>query len=174
MPNREIDEFLKQSEIVRRQIVSAEVKDKSESEGLSFLNNFHCNLPYGDIISRESRRQHCEIYSVMDLLVGDHMGKYGITQNDENFSDLLWSQTYRRFFQNIDECMEKLGIPLELILGLLRERHEHLQSTTWQQKRDKEHDYSVDIEILDRLDQILLPVYIELRVMGYSDTDLTS
>src|SRR5690606_9994603 len=94
-------------------------------------------------------------------------------------SRLLLGQTPREFLVTIKQAIERCpGVKLEEILRLQTLHYSFYHKLKWYKGMPKdeaaawEENLKKAIELMDTLYNYILPLYVELRVMGYSHEDL--
>lgn len=142
------------------------------------LNNFHTCLPNVDCSDRSggSRRRMALDGGLIDIINGkSHRSAQEILLH----SELYMGQTPREFFGEIDRTIACLpGISLARIIEL-QQRIEEYKDINFSRPMTPAEEAQV-YEKIDRLMEArtalfeyCLPVYIELRIKGYSHFDLT-
>jgi len=167
--------------IIRKAVLS-EIEEwkKNPPEGYSWhskLNNFHAYLPSDDFVDYGRAIGYFAVISgLLDVKNCDsHTG-----DARDGHSELFLSQTPRQFFEEIDKTIDEIPeVSLEKIKSLQHEHYEvskdiHLyqgmppEEEVRQQKKIEEA-----MKFIRALCEYTLPVYVELRVKGYSHFDLT-
>ena len=169
----------------KRAEVIAEVENwkKNPPEGYSWyseLNNFHTWLP-SDYLPEYDRFNEQAVTQAGWIDTPNHIThRHSSVEYAQLNSELYLSQTPRQFMQEIDRTIENLpNISLNKIKRLNTEHYKIASKIhAWQGMSHKEEqelteNINKSMEFLKALYEYVLPVYIELRVKGYSHYDLT-
>lgn len=124
-------------------------KTKSPDRWHIHLANICRNLPGG---SRRTLAQNLRLYDTPIASRND---------DREVHSSLYWGQTSGKFFTTIDTVLDTLHISIPSIQDLNRQIDLHYSET------------ETAMVYVRELYNLILPAYIELRVMGYTHHELT-
>jgi hypothetical protein len=144
---------------MRKQAALDEIKEAKEKKGKDWtwlLNNFHLYLP-----NEKSGKGYYE-QSSADLDWLDKKPSEYDAEAQDDYSAIRYDQTDRDFFKTIDEVIDRLQIDrrkLQSLMDLLSEPYND-NPDRWGQA-------------FDELIELYIPVYAELRSMGYDNRDLT-
>lgn len=144
----------------------------------SELNNFHTYLPSDDY-SDSGGRQIGYMALVAGLMDIKNSESHKETLQILHHSRLFLDQTPREYFEEIDKTIN--GLPGISLMEIKRLQHEHFkfrdihlsQNMSLEEEKQEMEKIDKSIEILHALYEYCLPVYVELRVKGYSHFDLT-
>lgn len=167
---------------ITREAVLSEIEGwkKNPHEGYtwhSFLNNFHCYLPSVDYADKGGSNigYICQNSGLLDTK------NYNFHQGGSarHHSKLFLNQTPREFLEEINRTIDNL--PDISLAEIKRLQHMHYKinnihmSLNMSHKEEKRELEKIDksMEIIKTLYEYALPVYVELRVKGYSHFDLT-
>jgi hypothetical protein len=156
----------------RRARISAEVERMREGEGLNFLNNFFrifVDEEEQDLL--ESVRIQVKKYGMSDQKISEVYIKRNIRRENAYMSEIKWNQTYREFFQTVDDAATNLNVPIQQVRSLIRQ--EQADRITILEMLTQSHDFTNRIALKMQINELILPVYIELRSMGYTHNDLS-
>jgi len=175
-------------EEARRQEVLAEIEDwraknkKTDRPWQSELANFHLLLPDPESSSGSFMTDQYESMGFLDRPHGEF-----ITNPEERslHSELFLGQTPRELFQTIDNVIKDISsVSLVEILKLVREERAYgntlNESSTSFVEMDDNHELELEAAFersiikLNELNMYVMPIYIVLRVKGYTHYDLTS
>lgn len=131
-----------------------------------FLNNFFCNFPWGNIpyetvypggLYRESLAEHMdETYrNFCKDSCANHV-------DDEVRSNRKLEQSFREFFEEVDSAVVEAGLLLEDVSRVI--------NIYLHERRSVAQD--VAIQMCQKLDSFLFPIYKILRERGYNKQDL--
>lgn len=165
---------------VLKEIENWKLNPKDRFTWHSELNNFSTNLPSDDYDNQGGRYSasmaiNAGIYDVVNEITSL---KYGPLCGYN--SQLYLSQTPRQFYTTIDEVIDKL--PEISLKNIKKLQHEHFevaktirfsQNMTSEEEERENKKVDLSMKYLKELYEYTLPVYVELRVMGYSQYDLT-
>ena len=135
------------------------VQEHPGASPLSYLQNFRLVIP--DETFPEGfgggKRYYTELLNHWDVTLKSQLKESGRPK----YSEKRLNQTDRKFFQTIDEVIKESGIDRDKIKQL-------------QKKIRTEGDTERQNEFIMQLYGLTLPVYIQLRALGYQHYDLTS
>lgn len=137
------------------------------------LNNFGAILPSADAQGGRLYARFVEAFKGMDTPFREIEGESGYAHLH---SELFFGQTPREFYATVDKAINSSGVSRQEIDKLQHEYYQIMQIYNHQAaNRGKESDAALNkgIELQQALYELALPVYVELRVMGYTQYDLT-
>ena len=166
----------------RTQAIVAETEDwkTNPDEGSTWhgkFNNYHCYLP-SDYYSDEGGRQMGLFVNRAGMLDKVNSETHS-EENPYHHSELFMSQTPRELFAAIDQAVaDQPDVSLDEINRLQRKHYEipsirMYQNMPPEEERLENEKIDRSMDVLRELYEYTLPVYIDLRVMGYSHFDLT-
>ena len=168
MKTAEVPKWLELPVEERLQKVMEEIAlNRARNQGKVDLNNFYCLFFPTD---------HHTLANGRDLIIGyagnmDSPIHSGHSEfQTEGYSQVFLYQTPRQFFELVDRITGEQHIDMEHKNVLLAEYFQKSQGDV-ARKKDVENTRRQGA-IVDELNEMLLPVYIELRILGYNDTDL--
>lgn len=154
---------------------------KSPPEGFTWhakLNNFHSYLPSDDYPDGGGRQIGHKVHVAGLMDIKNSESHHGVLQLLHH-SRLFLDQTPKEFFEEIDKTINSL--PEISFMKIKRLQHEHFkfrdiclfQNMSPEEEKREMEKIKKSMEILYTLYEYCLPVYVELRVKGYSHFDLT-
>jgi hypothetical protein len=149
----------------RRKRVMAEITlNRALNKGEVDLNNFYDLFYPADLVGNIGNlRDRTMEVDEDDVPIGVALASSaGVMKYSEKFR----SQTPQQFFDELDKVCAEQSIKREQTDALIR----RLDALTPRDSQIGELDKR--ISIISQLHELLLPVYIELRVQGYNDADL--
>lgn len=166
-----------------REVVLAEIEawKRNPPEDYTWhsrLNNFHSYLPSSDY-ANENGRQIGYFVQISGLLDIKNDVSHQMSSSKPHHSKLFLSQTPREFFEEIDEVIDSIPeVSLDEINGL---QHMHYkikdicmyQNMPSEEMEREQRKTDRSMEAIRALYEYALPVYVELRIRGYSHFDLT-
>lgn len=167
----EVPTWLDLSVEERRRIVTEELRVGREMLGdLDFFSNFRTNLPCSDFQPGNGyHRKICVECELLDIKIKEF--EHGRPRDRETESELYWEQTPRQFFQAIDNVIKTTGIPMKEVLDL---QHQIFVSLDNPKILPTKAGLNIALGAYGKLIELTTPVYIELRVMGYTHVDLVA
>lgn len=166
-----------------KQVIHAEIEawksaPDTESTWHVKLNNFHTYLP-SDFYAKQGGRLKAlpvNLAGLMDVPNGENI----IDEHQRLlYSALFLSQTPREFFEAIDQAIASTPeVSLEKICQLQREQYEQpifplSQNMSLAERQAVQKIIDAKVKVIEQLYEYVLPVYVTLRVHGYSHYDLT-
>lgn len=154
-----ISSFLRRRQ-VKREIADWQANPPKGSTWHQRLNNFHCYFPCERFKEGSYHAWLVSLSDALDVQNGEFFRQESKNKNSLN-SSLYMSQTPREFLNSINTAISKNpNIDITNINRLIMLYYQT-------------NDIQESMRYLRELYDYLLPVYIELRAMGYSHYDLT-
>jgi hypothetical protein len=141
-------------------------------EGKVYLNNFHCRLANPRYSAGSAGAYWATLAGRLDT---PH-----VELHTKGFSDLMNRKTPREFYREVDEVARNTpGVDYAKILKMQADHFDlTMEMGAWSREMSKEEEKVYDrllkkaIKSMDRLQKYVLPIYIELRMRGFSRLDL--
>ena len=167
-----------------RKMILSEIEEwkSNETGGFSWhikLSNFHSYLPADEYPENGGRLigYMVQAAGLMDVVnKNSHKGEL----EEKYRSKLFLNQTPREFFRVIDETIEEVPeVTLEEIKRLQTKHYSKLhgiclsRDMSFEEEKRQKKKIKESAKALKALYEYALPLYVELRVKGYSQFDLT-
>lgn len=154
-------------EVRRKKVLDEIAINRELNNGNVDLNNFYCYFfpPQYDYLSN-ARLLLVSFAGNVDKPIYENRSQ----RDMRNYSSLFIHQTPQQFFAELDRIALEQNIDLGQIHTLLAEMFQLTQRGLYKKENTKK--LQRHISIVNQLHKMLLPVYTELRILGYNDTDL--
>lgn len=153
------EEIRRQIEVLERAFYREKYDEEYPNGRIFDLNNFYMHYPTKEGIDSSYRGY-----------IVENMGLWDKKINPEKWiSKLRKNQTFREFYRTVDEAVEESGLTLAQI------KEARSKELYWfERKRKTDTDYSIKMskKWADKMNNLLLRVYLVLRQKGYSRSDL--